>query len=245
MAIDPGVIVRDLVIAHPSRIPVLESFGIDYCCGGDQPLETACRAAAIDPTVVLAAIDEADAVRVAANDTPERDWTEATLRELIAEIVDRHHAYLRRELPRVAELLAKVRAAHAANHPELNDVAAVFGLLRNELEDHLVKEERMLFPMIEAMEVTRSIEASHCGSVRNPIGVMEHEHDGAGEALRTLRTLTSDYTPPGDACASYHALLSGLADLERDLHEHIHKENNLLHPRAIELEASLLPTSDD
>ncbi|RKZ65594.1 MAG: iron-sulfur cluster repair di-iron protein, partial [Gammaproteobacteria bacterium] len=168
------------------------------------------------------------------------DWRTATLTALTNHIAEKHHAFMKRELPRVGELMAKVLNAHGANHPELDEVARVFEALSLELGDHLMKEEQMLFPIIQEMEITREAGRSHCGSVNNPIGVMEYEHDNAGVALGRLRELTNDYTPPADGCPTYQALLAGLAAMERDLHEHIHKENNILHPRAVRLEVSLL-----
>ena len=171
------------------------------------------------------------------------DWRAASLVDLTHHIVTKHHEFMKKELPRIGGLLDKVLSAHGANHPELTTVGTVFSGLRHEIEGHLAKEEQALFPMIQAMEVSGSVPSRHCGSVNNPIRVMEHEHDNAGEALRRLRELTSDYTAPDDGCATYQSLMAGLADMERDLHEHIHKENNILHPRAAELEATLLQTA--
>jgi regulator of cell morphogenesis and NO signaling len=239
MAIDLDITVGDLVTELSARIPVLESFGIDYCCGGKRTLAEACRIAGRDPRDVIAALEKADAEAAAAPDDGTREWSALSTAELLDHIVDRHHAYLRRELPRLSEFVRKVEAAHGERHPELRETARIFAALRGELEAHLAKEEQILFPMIRKLEATRDLEGVHCGTVANPIGVMEMEHDGAGEALAELRRLNDDYTPPADGCASYAALLTGLADLERDLHEHIHKENNLLHPRALALEASL------
>ena len=130
---------------------------------------------------------------------------------------------MKRELPRIADLLAKVRNAHEGHHPELADLAGVYGALRAEIEAHLGKEEQVLFPLIQEMEATRQAGNAHCGSVNNPIRVMEHEHDNAGAALAKMRELTDDYTVPADGCATFAAMLDGLAAIERDLHIHIHK----------------------
>jgi regulator of cell morphogenesis and NO signaling len=239
MALDLNAHVADLAIERPGRIPVLEAFGLDYCCGGKRPLEQACRAAGLDPHEVAAALERGDRETDAAGEPDSVDWSEKTLAELIDDIVTRHHHLLRRELPRLTDLVARVREAHGDRHPELTKVGGQFAALRAELESHMAKEENILFPLIREMEATRDPAAGHCGSVANPIGVMEMEHDQAGEALQNLRTWTDGYRPPEDACPTYRALLSGLADLERDLHLHIHKENNLLHPRALELEGAL------
>jgi len=229
---NPDTSVGQLVAERPSRSRVFEEFGIDYCCGGKSSLRDACGERGIDAGEVIAALVEMDARRDATDDT---DWRQASLAELIANIVTTHHAYLQRELPRLTELAQKTQQAHGARHSELTEVQTVLAGLRAELESHMLKEERILFPMIEAMEVSGRIEPSHCGSVQNPIGVMEHEHESAGRALGYLRELTAGFTPPVDACNTWRALLDGLRALETDLHEHIHKENNILFPRALGL----------
>jgi regulator of cell morphogenesis and NO signaling len=240
MSIDLTARVADLAIERPSRIPVFEALGLDYCCGGKRPLAEACRAAGLDPAHVGEALTRADAEADAAAEPDGVDWGSRPLADLLDDIVSRHHDYLRRELPRLSGLSRKVSEAHGAAHPELAKVDEQLAALGAELASHMAKEEQVLFPLIREMERTRDASSVHCGSVANPIGVMEMEHDHAGDALRNLREWTSDYTPPAGACPTYHAFLAGLADLERDLHVHIHKENNLLHPRAMELESSLL-----
>lgn len=233
--------VGQLVAERPSRARVFEELGIDYCCGGKLPLEDACAERGLDVQNVVATLREAD--RQSEGSYDEAAWTDAPLGELIANIVDTHHAYLRRELPRLAGLTAKVHAAHGKRHPELAEVRRIFESLRAELDAHMMKEEQILFPLIRRMDSSPSLEAAHCGSVRNPIRVMEHEHDSAGAALAQMRRLTNDFTPPADGCNTYRATLDSLAQLESDLHAHIHKENNILFPRAIELEATLARTA--
>ena len=240
MAISTTSTVGDLAAERIDRIRVFESFGIDFCCGGRATLADACRAANCAPAEVVAALEAADRSAAAAGEPDPTDWRTVSLTALTNHLVATHHTFMKRELPRVSGLLDKVLGAHAAHHPELADVARVFGALRAEIDGHLMKEEQVLFPLIQEMEATRQAGSAHCGSVNNPIGVMEREHDNAGAALRRLRELTDGYTPPADGCATYEALLAGLAAIERDLHEHIHKENNILHPRAAQLEYALL-----
>ena len=240
MSINLETSVGDLVSEQIGRIEVFEEYGIDYCCGGKTTLVEACRDAGCESQDVIAALKKSDQDAAVAQETDATDWRTASLSALTNHIVDKHHTFMKRELPRLGELMDKVLGAHGENHPELTEVASVFAALRLEIEGHLMKEEQVLFPMIQEMEITREVGSAHCGSVNNPIGVMEHEHDNAGEALRRLRALTGDYTPPADGCPTYQALLAGLAAMERDLHEHIHKENNILHPRAVSLETSLL-----
>ncbi len=234
--ITPSMSVGQLVAERPSRARVFEQFGIDYCCGGRAALGDVCAKQGLDAQGVVAALGEADAALPASDET---DWTRATLRELIANILDKHHAYLRRELPRLAKITAKVHTVHGERHPKLAEVRQLFDALHDELAAHLLKEEEILFPMIRSMEASQTVAASHCGSVQNPIRVMEYEHDSAGAAIAQMRTLTDDFTPPADGCESYRAMLDGFAELEADLHQHIHKENNILFPRATEMEATL------
>lgn len=234
--IEPNKTVGQLVAERPSRARVFERFGVDYCCGGKTALGDACAERRLDTQKIVAALREADS-KAAATDEP--DWTRAALSELIAHILEKHHAYLRGELPRLAQMVAKVYDVHGARHPELAEVRQTYNGLHAELELHMMKEEQILFPLIKTMEASQSLETGHCGSVNNPISMMEHEHDSAGAALARMRSLTGDFTPPEDACNTYRVLMDGLAELEADLHQHIHKENNILFPRASELEAAL------
>jgi regulator of cell morphogenesis and NO signaling len=226
--------VGDLARENLARIAVFEDFGIDYCCGGGRTLDDACQRSGCDPEAVVAALAACDA---ADRDETATDWNAASLNELLDHIVERHHQYLRGDLPHLGELMAKVQAAHGENHPEADEVAAVLARLTREIGSHLDKEEQVLFPFIRRLEKAGAAALPAGAAIGDPIGVMEREHDEAGEALASLRRLTNGYIPPADACLTFEALLAGLAELERDLHEHIHKENNILHPRALALAA--------
>lgn len=160
---------------------------------------------------------------------------------LIDHIEQVHHTYLRAELPRLRFLTSKVRTAHGGRHPELVEVERVFSALEAELASHMQKEEQVLFPMIRQLETSAVLPQFHCGSIGNPVFAMEREHDDAARGLATLRSLTDGYAPPEDACNSYRAMLDGLRELESDLHQHIHKENNVLFPRALGREGELPP----
>jgi regulator of cell morphogenesis and NO signaling len=166
------------------------------------------------------------------------DWSSAPLADLCDHIERTHHAFLREQLPRLGGWIDRVVAAHADRHPELADVRRAFHELRAELEPHMFKEEHILFPAIRALERAACPLAFPFGSVSNPIGVMEGEHDRAGALLARLREPAHGYQVPDDACGTYRALLDGLRRLEADLHVHIHKENNILFPRAAELESA-------
>jgi regulator of cell morphogenesis and NO signaling len=167
------------------------------------------------------------------------NYTEMTASALADHIEQTHHSYLRRELPRLSDLAAKVADHRAGRHIWLHDLQATLSGLRDELELHLLKEEQVLFPLVRQLEAAREKIPMHCGTVANPIRVMEHEHDDARAALRQMRELTGGYQAPADGCASFQALVEGLAALEADLHIHIHKENNILFPRAAVIERAL------
>jgi regulator of cell morphogenesis and NO signaling len=224
--------VRELALEIPQAARIFESLGIDYCCGGAKPLGEACQAVGVPASQVLAMLEEA---RQKNEPSPDRDWQTARLTELITHIVSTHHAYLQQELPRIGNLFTKVCAAHAARHGELREMQSVFAALADELRAHLMKEEQILFPYLVQQERGESPHACF-GSVQGPIRMMMFEHDSAGEALRRLRTLSSNYALPADACLSYGKLYEALRGLEADLHRHIHLENNILFPRAIATE---------
>lgn len=232
----PDATVGDLVTERPARARVFEQSGIDYCCNGSDRLGEACLKAGADLEAVLARLATVDAEPRGAD---EADLADASLTELTAHIEATHHAYLKSELPRISALAAKVAAAYGAAHPGVVEVASLFEGLRAELDGHLQKEERILFPMIRLLDASSELPELHCGSVRNPISVMEHEHDNAGAALARLRELTDGYTTPDGVCNTYRALMDALAELEQDLHRHIHKENSILHPRATARERAL------
>lgn len=226
--------VSALVLEQPSRARVFERFGIDYCCGGNTPLETVCAQRGLDLNTVVDALDEQ---RV--DEADDVVWTTAPLTDLCTHIVERHHAYLRDELPRLRQLVDKVASAHGDAHPELADVQKTFDAAADELEQHMVKEEQILFPACVALEEGAG-GGFPFGSVENPIGMMLHEHDEVAAGLNRLRALTNTYEPPSDACNSYRSMLDRLETLETDTHRHIHEENNILFPRAVALESAPL-----
>ena len=223
----------DIVNADPSLAALLERRGLDYCCGGSRTIDEACSEAGVDAAVV---VDELTAARQERADVT---WATMDAAELVDHLESTHHRYLWDELPRLTALMDKVRSVHGARHPELVEIGDRLAELVAELEPHLLKEERVLFPMIRELATATTAARFHCGSLRNPISVMLREHDQAGELLATLRQLTAGYTPPADGCASYTALFRGLAELEADTHLHVHKENNVLFPMVVQLEVRL------
>lgn len=234
-SVDLNEPVGSYVARHPQTSRVFEAHQIDYCCCGDKPLEQACRDRELDPQQIAGQLEQA----IADDETPSEDWLQAPLIDLCDHIEQTHHAYLRTELPRLTQMIGKVVNAHGESHPKLHELQRVFAALCAELEPHMFKEERILFPAIRRMEQSTATPSFPFGTVANPINMMEHEHDNAGAALSQLRRLTSDYQPPTDACNTYRAMVDGLRELELNMHQHVHKENNILFPRAIELERAL------
>ena len=230
--------VRELALEFPNATRVFEKLGIDYCCGGNKSLEEACATTKLSADEVMDSLELAEQASQARQ--KERNWQVEPLADVIAHIKSTHHKYTREELARLGPLLDKVCSVHGKNHPELERVRSSFRGLAQELTTHLMKEEMVLFPYIERMEETviqkEPLLPPPFGSVENPVTMMMHEHDSAGEALRAMRQSSAGYTPPGDACISYQTLYKTLAGLEADLHLHIHLENNILFPRAIAME---------
>lgn len=227
--------IGDMVTERPSRARVFETFGLDYCCGGKLPLSEACQAKGIDPKTVL------DVLKMFDEQTsePERDWSQATITELCANIEQTHHAYLKRELPRLEYLVCRVAQRHGDTQPHLIELRDTFLEMKAELEDHLIKEEQVLFPICRQLESAQSLEAIQGKSVDNPIKQMVHEHNDTGAALAKMRKLTNGYIPPAQACNTYRAMYDALAEFERDMHRHVHKENSILFPKAAAAEWKL------
>ena len=235
MTLDLDTKVGDIVLTWPQAMRYLEGQGVDYCCGGHRSLGEACAAAGRPPEAILTGLT---ALESPAPEAPSpRAWLKASLTALMDHLESSHHAYLRAELPRLEALLQKVLRAHGENHPELQDVSARFEALAADLIPHLMKEEQILFPFIRQLKAGAS--GSACfGTVQSPIRVMEAEHEAVGGMLADLRALTKGYTVPADGCTSFQALCDGLQTLEADTHLHIYLENQLLHPRAVAMEAA-------
>jgi regulator of cell morphogenesis and NO signaling len=233
--------VRDVALELPQSTRLFEKFKIDYCCGGDQLLATACASAGVDVQNVLELIEQVQQMPAPGNTTV--NWQEASATELVMHIVDKHHVFTKSEMARLEPLADKVVGAHGANHSELLALRDLMRQLFEDLRPHMFKEEQILFPFIIALDKARQENRrapfAPFGTVNNPIRMMLMEHDTAGDLLREMRKLSSDYTVPADACISFRTFYDALEAFERDLHQHIHLENNLLFPKAIELEEML------
>ena len=236
--ITTNMTVRDVAMQLPQSTRVFEELKIDYCCGGNQPLAQACASAGVEVENVMGMLAE-----VTSPDEEALDFQNAFLPELITHILDTHHVFTKKEMDRLQLLADKVLAAHGGNHPELVHLDELITRLCADLKPHMFKEEQILFPYIlaitEAADAERTAPFAPFGTVNNPIRMMMMEHDNAGQILREMRTLTSDYNVPADACISYQTLYQALENFEKDLHQHIHLENNILFPKALDVENGL------
>jgi regulator of cell morphogenesis and NO signaling len=226
--------IGDIVATDFRTAGVFEQFGIDFCCGGRRSFADACREAAADPELVRRALDALPADRTGDEDDL-RQWP---VERLVEHIVSTHHAYVRAATLGIAHHLAKLVTVHGDRHPELARVADAFEQLGDELHQHMMKEEHVLFPYIRELGDNGRgvVRPSPFGTVENPIRMMEREHREAGDEMHLIRLLTNGYTPPDDACTTYRVCFAELAQFERDLHRHVHLENNVLFPMAVELE---------
>ena len=232
MVITSETVVRDIAVEYPAAIPVLERFGIDYCCGGKHTLAEACTKGDVSLAPVL---DELERQRPDAI-APEAQWQKAPFKEMTDYIVRKHHDFTREQITLIGDLMKKVERRHGTEHPEVIEIGKVFAMISSELTHHFFCEENILFPYIGKMEASQQAMLPPVfGSVEQPITRMMMDHDQAGEELRELRNLTNNYTPPPAACTTWRALYRALEDLELDLHQHIHLENNILFHRALAL----------
>ncbi len=232
--------VKDIALSNPGAREVLEGAGLDYCCGGGKSLQEACLHADVSAEEILKRLQE-NSKQVSPE---EANWSSARLGDLTRHIRERHHRYVREAIPRVGTLLQKVKAKHAENHPEIANIEKLFLEVGQEMIMHMQKEEQILFPYIDALELSvngnGSWEPPFFQTVRNPIHAMMKDHDSAGDVVKQIREATGNYTPPNDACTSYKALYQDLRQFESDLHQHVHLENNILFPRAVEMEAAVV-----
>jgi regulator of cell morphogenesis and NO signaling len=223
--------VKSFVKNNSGCAAVFQELNIDFCCGGDVSLNKACELMGLDTDAVYQRLME-----FKSSPSNEKDISGLTPGELTAHIESTHHIYLKEALPRLTALMEKVCQAHSKRHPELKPLQTVLENLRSDLEPHLLKEERVLFPLIVKLE--RDDLGLQMQAAAGPIRVMGHEHDEAGRLLKQMRALANDYFVPKDGCQSFQLLYDELRKLEEDTHLHIHKENNILFP-AIDQEVSV------
>ena len=231
MTIAPEMTVATIATVAPATIRVFQHHHIDFCCGGKIPLAQACEAHGVDVEVLLAELRTAEAPR------PEASWNDASLTALVEHIQARYHEPLRVELPRLSAMLDKVVDRHGDRLPgQLALLQSTFRRLRDELLAHMRKEDAVLFPSIVALESGQLAPVPAAGGwIEAPISALEAEHEDAGAALALIRDITQGYAPPEWACPTFRGLFYGLAQLETDMHLHVHLENNVLFPRAARL----------
>ncbi|HKV81556.1 MAG TPA: DUF542 domain-containing protein [Candidatus Sulfotelmatobacter sp.] len=236
MNIDQNQSLDALVAQMPGAIPVLEQFGIDYCCDRHQSLAAAAQAAGLSLDEITRCLREAEH----SDYSPVSNWTHAPLHALVKHIVDKHHTYCRRELERLAPLINEIFQEQGEKHSELRQIRALFSTLSANMRMHLLKEEQTLFPMIVAIEEARNrqqpLPRLPFGSIRNPITMMGYEHDEAARPVREIRLASSNYQPPANANTTYQEVFRDLREFERDLHQHVYLEDHILFPRVIALE---------
>ena len=226
MNITENTTVAEIASVSPASIRLFQQHGIDFCCGGRIPLSQACQERGVPFADLVSAIDNATS-------TPkpdERDWGVEPLHRLVSYIVEAYHDPLRGELPRLESMASKVARAHSARAAHLTRIEAIVSELSADLRSHMLKEERVLFPAIRAIE---NGDSTHVLQIDAPIVVMEQEHDYAGTLLQELRRLTDGFVAPEWACATFRGLYHGLSELETTMHVHVHLENNILFPRAL------------
>ena len=225
--------VGEMVVNDGRVATVFNKFGLDFCCNGHQTLEAACASKGINLQEIVDDIE----LLMKNDSNPDRSFNDMSLDKLIEHIYDKHHQYIYKNCPAISKFINKVANVHGKNHPETVEIAKMFDELQLELEQHLFKEEHILFPYVKGMVLEDKCPGSF---VNGPIAVMMEEHDNAGRILEVLRRISNNYKPPKDACNTFRAAYVNLQALEEDLHMHIHLENNILFPKAIELENSLL-----
>jgi|WetSurMetagenome_2_1015567.scaffolds.fasta_scaffold560339_1 regulator of cell morphogenesis and NO signaling len=226
------------IVRHDFRAAaVFERYSLDFCCNGGVTIEQACATRHLDAAPILAELTNLSHSPV----PPDTRFTQWEADALIEHIVNVHHSYVRNAIPVLLTHTAKVARVHGERHPEVITIAERFSSVAEELSHHMMKEERVLFPYIDALvKAVREGQqppVTHFGTAANPIRMMEAEHAAAGDTLYTIRSLSDNYTPPADACTTYQVTYQELRQFETDLHTHVHLENNILFPRAIALES--------
>lgn len=234
MSINERATIGEMVVERPSRARVFERVGIDYCCGGRLTLDAACAAKGLSVGAVLEALVASDAER---GPEPVNDWKAQGAGALADHIERTHHDYLKRELPRLTALTTKVAAVHGGHNPALVELRDVYTAFAGEMTEHMMKEEKVLFPWIRALADGQTPPRA---GIQHPVRMMMAEHEDSGAALEKMRELTGGFAPPPEACNTYRAMLAGLAELETDTHTHVHKENSILFPMAVKMEEAVI-----
>ena len=228
-SVTPEITVGELVRAVPARARIFENLGIDYCCGGKKPLAEVCQAKGLDPATAVAMLSALDGAPDGTATNPDT----MSLVELCDHIEQVHHGYLREELPRLDFMTRKVAAVHGEHEPRLLEVRRVFEAFNAEVTAHTQEEDQTIFPAIRQLASANGGRAAAAANLKDAFAKLESEHDRAGLALVRFKELTDNYAPPDWACNTFRAMYDTLDRLERNMHQHVHKENNVLFPRAL------------
>ncbi len=219
---------------------IFEKYDLDFCCRGNKPIEQACTEKGINKEPIISELENLFTSTPAA-DAKYENWQLDFLSDYI---INNHHTYVRNMIPIISAHAEKVAMVHGARHPEVIDVAKKFAVVYKDLKQHMMKEEEILFPYIKRIVTVKNNKAKpeppYFGTVKNPIKMMEAEHEAAGDEMFEIRSITNGYNPPADACNTYKALYQELKDFEEDLHKHVHLENYILFPKSILLEEEIL-----
>ncbi|MBL7890795.1 MAG: iron-sulfur cluster repair di-iron protein [Bacteroidia bacterium] len=231
--------IGELVKKDFRKAEVFKKYGLDFCCGGKKTLTAACKEKGLDVVQIEQELKSCDVQHVVSSNNYD-SWDLAFLADYI---VNQHHKYVKLAIPVLFEYTQKVARVHGDRNPEVVSVAEKFILIADELNRHMCKEEDVLFPYIKHLSEAKSsgmkVEASPFGTVENPINMMEHEHDIVGRMMEEVRSITNGYNPPANACTTFRLSYQKLEEFENDLHQHIHLENNILFPKAIDMEKEL------
>ena len=235
MEINKQITLAEIVKDNFHTADVFESYGLDFCCKGNRTIEEVCNEKNLDTDKLIHELSNIDFIKKEGI-----NFDELELNFLIDYIINIHHSYVKKSLPKIADHLQKLHLAHGDNHPEIIEIENIFAEVSAELESHMMKEEKMLFPyikkLVEVKNDTGEFAIPPFGNISNPIIVMEREHESAGNALYKIRELSSNYFIPSDACNTYKVLYEELKEFENDLHIHVLLENSILHPKAKILE---------
>ena len=236
---DSNMTLSEIVSKNYHTAVIFKKYKMDFCCGGKKTLQEVCQEKNINENVILDELDDSNFIM-----NSQDNYSEWDIRFLIDYIINTQHSYVRKNLPIIKQFLNKTVSKHSTNHPELLKILTYFNQAEQELIPHMQKEEQILFPyiksLVEKKESSKNIQAPIFGTVRNPIAMMEKEHEQAGELFRNIRSISNDLLAPSNACNTYQVTYSMLNEFEENLHFHIHLENNILFPKAIDLENEIL-----
>lgn len=227
------------IVSHNFRTAeVFEKYGLDFCCKGSRSIKEACSENNIDVKDIL------NELRKVRNNAVDGRYNEWKLDFLVDYIINNHHQYIQKMIPVISARANKVSDAHGKRHPEIAEISKIFSVIYKDLKQHLIKEEQILFPYIKqlvALKITGcEAEAPYFGTIKNPVKMMETEHESASESFTLIRDLSDNYKLPDDSCQTFRVFYEELQEFEKDLQKHIHLENNLLFPKSIALEEEMI-----